>query len=167
MASLVEYLTKQNPLGLPSSSQGILRTSISPHSAKSLVTPSSVAEKGRPLTKTVFSSPPPPLPLPLPFAVGSPPSMRTFLAQRQSLQRFGVSAKPLLYLNSWSSAVSIQSSLQSQHLCVLSFHASSSAAAAFAGSAFAGSSFAFGFGAVSSSSAAAAAAAFFAFLAAF
>merc|ERR1711935_1145905 len=121
---------KQNPLHEPSSFKGILRVTISPHSPKSLFRDSSVAANGRPLTKTVFSSPPPLLPLPLPFAVGSPPSMRTFLAQRQSLQRFGVSAKPLSYLNCWSSAVSIQSSEQSQHLYVLSFHSSSSAAAA-------------------------------------
>merc|ERR1712166_1128577 len=83
--------------------------------------------------KTVFSFPPaslPFFPLPLPFSVGSPPSMRTFLAQRQSLQRFGVSANPLSYLNAWSSAVSTQSREQSTHGYVLSFHSSSSAAAA-------------------------------------
>merc|ERR1719247_2132454 len=102
MPSFEVYLMKQNPLHEPSSFKGILKVSISPHSLKSLFRVSSVAPNGRPLTKTVFSSPPPPLPLPLPlpFAVGSPPSMRTFFAQRQSLQRFGVSANPLLHLNS-------------------------------------------------------------------
>merc|ERR1719162_621098 len=101
MPSLSSYLIKQNPLHDPSSFKGILRLTIAPHSPKSLFKVSSVAAKGSPLTKTVFSSPPPPLPFPLllPFAVGSPPSMRTFLAHRQSLQRLGISAKPLSYLN--------------------------------------------------------------------
>merc|ERR1719486_1399388 len=121
---------KAKPLGEPSSLMGILIETISPHSVKSLVNASSVTEYGRPLTKTVFSSPPDFPFFPLPFAVGSPPSIRTFFAQRQSLQRFGVSAKPLSHLNCWSSAVSTQSSEQSQHLYVLSFHSSSSAAAA-------------------------------------
>merc|ERR1740117_923416 len=117
--SLASYLMKAKPLHVPSSFNGILRDTSAPHSEKSLVKDSSVAANGRPLTKTVFSSLPslplPSLPLPFPFAVGSPPSMRTFFAQRQSLQRLGVSAKPLSYLNCWSPAVSTQSSEQSQH----------------------------------------------------
>mmetsp|Transcript_55532 Transcript_55532/g.107103 ORF Transcript_55532/g.107103 Transcript_55532/m.107103 type:complete len:209 (+) Transcript_55532:502-1128(+) len=169
MASLLLYVMKAKPLGEPSSLMGSLRETISPHSAKSLVNDSSVTENGRFLTNTVFSSPPDFPFFPLPLAEGSPPSMRTFFAQRQSLQRVGVSAKPLSHLNCWSSAVSTQSSEQSRHLYVLSFHSSSSAAAGFATSTFsalgfASCSFSLGCGAASSSSSAsaAAAAAFFA-----
>merc|ERR1711865_516079 len=141
MPSLEAYLMKAKPLHAPSSFKGILKETSSPHSPKSLFKLSSVAANGRPLTKTVFSSPPPPfLPLPLPLAVGFPPSIRTFLAQRQSLQRLGTSAKPWLNLHSWSSAVSAQSSEQSIHLYVLSFHSSSAAGVSFAASAFATSS---------------------------
>mmetsp|Transcript_5052 Transcript_5052/g.12622 ORF Transcript_5052/g.12622 Transcript_5052/m.12622 type:complete len:206 (-) Transcript_5052:350-967(-) len=62
---------KAMPLGLPSSLRGILKLTISPHSAKSFLTISSVELQERPLTQAVRSLFPLPLPLspfPLPLS---------------------------------------------------------------------------------------------------